>query len=299
VHVKEGRVDGVPGGFYYHHPDRHDLELVAAGAIDGGSVHVETNRAAFDACAFSVFLVADLGAMRPLYAERSRDFCLLEAGYMGQLLMEQAAAQGLGVCAVGALDAAPLAAALQLDEGREIVHSFVAGWPDGAAQGASATDLGASLAKWCAETLPDYMVPAAFVKLEALPLTANGKIDRARLPEPGTAPAAAALPPDGPLEQAVAAIFAEVLGKPAIGRDDVVFDLGGTSVHVVRIHRRLEDTLAASIDIVDVFRYPSVRQLAAHLAARGEATGAARDGIARAEARRAVTRSRTRGTENP
>jgi hypothetical protein len=205
--------------------------------------------------------------------------------------MQQAAALGLGVCPIGILEAGTLAA-LGPGAEREVVHSFVGGWPADVASAEtdalphSAHALADALAAWCAQALPDYMVPAAFVTLDALPLTANGKVDRARLPLPATrSHGTESPPPDGPLEAAVAAVFAEVLGQAGVARDDVIFDLGGTSVHVVRIHRRLEERLARTIDIVDVFRYPSVRALAAHLAAHGPAPSAG-DGAARGLARR-------------
>ena len=296
VHVKAGRVDGIDEGFYYYHPDRHDLERVAQGALHADALHVAANRGAFETAAFSIFFVAALDAMRPLYGEHARDFCLIEAGYMGQVLMEAAAGHGMGLCPIGLLDVEALAP-LALDASREVVHSFVAGWPAEAASSEvdapvrAGEPLHESLRAWCADALPDYMIPAAFVTLAALPLTPNGKIDRARLPQPEAERVADALPPDGPLEEMVASIFAEVLGEKNVARDDVIFDLGGTSVHVVRIHRRLEERLAAAVDIVDVFRFPSVRQLAVHLA-QTAAPPSASEGAARGMARRQLARTR-------
>src|SRR5690606_24928370 len=74
-----GRVAGLDAGLYYHHPDRHDLEPVAPGLTLPAAAHAEVNRALAEAAAFSLFLVADYAAIRPLYGERSRDFCLIEA----------------------------------------------------------------------------------------------------------------------------------------------------------------------------------------------------------------------------
>ncbi|CAN5134745.1 hypothetical protein BH11PSE11_BH11PSE11_05000 [soil metagenome] len=303
LHVKAGCVDGMPGGWYYYHPERHDLEHISDDALPS-AMHVADNRAAFDTSAFSLFLVSALDAMEPLYGERSRDFCLLEAGYMGQLLMQQAATLGLGMCAIGIIDEAALADVLTLNPQRQLAQSFVGGWPmqqdagqDSTLKASKSSELPEILKLWSAETLPDYMVPDAIVLLDKLPLTANGKIDRARLPDPVATAAPAALPPEGPLEQIVAGVFSEVLGKPVIGRDDVVFDLGGTSVHVVRIHRRLSEKLSAVLDVVDVFRYPSVRQLSEHLSRSTDSAGPAADGIARAAGRRVVVRPRGRNLD--
>lgn len=304
LYVKPASVVGLAGGFYYYHPDRHDLECIAATDLQTAGLHVEANREIFTGSAFSVFLVSALDAMEPLYGDRARDFCLLEAGYMGQLLMQQAASLGLGICAIGMVNE-HLLPALGLSAQRQLAHSFVGGWPAEQALGQAEesaiktlpVDLPDALKRWSAETLPDYMVPDAIVLIDALPLTANGKIDRARLPDPQLFAAPAVLPPEGPLEQTVARIFSDVLGKSAVGRDDVVFDLGGTSVHVVRIHRRLVEQLASTIgpvDVVDVFRFPSVRLLSEHLARGQQSAGSAADGVARAAARRVVVRQRGR-----
>ncbi|MDQ8021456.1 MAG: amino acid adenylation domain-containing protein [Moraxellaceae bacterium] len=122
------------------------------------------------------------------------------------------------------------------------------------------------------ERLPPYMLPSAFVALDALPLNANGKVDRAALPAPtDAAPAAGSAPPEGEAEQRVAAVWAEVLGigdLSDIGRDDDFFSLGGDSFKAVRVVRGLGHTLS----ILDVFRHPTVRGLASLLAeSRSEA----------------------------
>jgi amino acid adenylation domain-containing protein len=305
LHVKPGRVAAIEGGFYYYHPDRHDLEFVGADPLSAAALHVADNQAVFESSAFSLFLVSALEAMEPLYGEHARDLCLLEAGYMGQLLMQQAAASGLGLCAIGVVHAAPIAGALGLGKGRQLAHSFVGGLPGASMAAARADapardqDLSDELKRWSAQALPDYMVPDAVVLLDALPLTANGKIDRARLPDPLLTARPATLAPEGALEKTVATIFAEVLGKAEVGRDDVVFELGGTSVHVVRIHRRLVAELSVTvgaIDVVDVFRFPSVRLLSEHLSGLGRAAPPAADGAARAAARRVVVRQRGGGT---
>lgn len=290
LHVRAGRVAGLAEGFYYYHPERHDLAPVSGATPAGAALHVADNQTAFETCAFSLYLVSVLDAMVPLYGERARDFCLLEAGYMGQLLMQQAATLGLGICPIGILDEAALAAPLELGAGRQLAHSFVAGWP--AVQAELEVPEPGALQQWCAQSLPDYMVPDAIVMLAALPLTANGKLDRQRLPDPLTEPNVTEAP-EGSLETIVAAVFAEVLGGAAVGRDDVVFDLGGTSVHVVRIHRRLDERLPnAALDVVDVFRFPSVRLLAAHLAAADNDAGGAASGASRGAARRSIARVR-------
>ena len=116
--------------------------------------------------------------------------------------------------------------------------------------------------------LPAYMVPSAFVTLEALPVGPSGKIDRRALPPPRPADGA----PAGPLsrrEREVAEVWREVLGTDAIGPDDNFFDLGGNSLLLIRLAARLGDRLGSTATAVDLFRFPTVRTLAAHLAAEG------------------------------
>ena len=117
-----------------------------------------------------------------------------------------------------------------------------------------------------AAALPDYMVPAAIVVLPALPLNANGKIDRKALPLPGRRQAEdGGAPPQGPLELALAAIWREILEVPEISRDDHFFELGGHSLLAIGLTARL--LLATGIDLPlrKVFEYPQLRDMAAQL----------------------------------
>jgi hypothetical protein len=143
-------------------------------------------------------------------------------------------------------------------------------------------------------TLPDYMVPSAFVSLQALPLTPNGKLDRKALPAPEYAGAAASLPPRNELERTVAGVWSEVLGVAEVGVSDNFFDLGGSSLLLNRVFIRLRD-LRAGLRMVDLFRYTTVEALAGYLGAEEEG-GASElaDSRSRAEERR-NSRRRVRG----
>ncbi len=119
-----------------------------------------------------------------------------------------------------------------------------------------------------AAELPDYMVPAAVVTLAALPLTPNGKIDRRALPTPeevGT-PAAAAEPPRTALERHLAGLFARVLSRETVGRDDDFFALGGSSLSGAVLINRLQEALGEVVHVVAIFDAPTVARLAAYLA---------------------------------
>ncbi|MEN0135621.1 MAG: amino acid adenylation domain-containing protein, partial [Rhodococcus sp. (in: high G+C Gram-positive bacteria)] len=121
-----------------------------------------------------------------------------------------------------------------------------------------------------AAALPSYMVPSAFVLLDALPLGPNGKLDRRALPEPAIV-AGAFEPPATAAEIAVARIFAELLGVPEVGATDNYFDLGGNSLTATRAVARINAELGSALGVRELFDAPTVRALAA--AATAERTG--------------------------
>ena len=122
--------------------------------------------------------------------------------------------------------------------------------------------------------LPDYMVPAAFVKLERLPLTANGKLDRKALPAPeGDAYATRGYePPQTETEAAVARIWAEVLKLERVGRHDNFFELGGHSLLAVRVMSRLRESLNVEVAIRDLFARPVLADFARDLESAAQTT---------------------------
>ncbi|MFM0550043.1 amino acid adenylation domain-containing protein [Paraburkholderia sediminicola] len=121
-------------------------------------------------------------------------------------------------------------------------------------------------------TLPDYMVPAHIVVLDALPRNANSKVDRAALPEPQRVARAYQAPAAG-LETALAQIFREVLGVERVGRADHFFELGGHSLAAVRVATRVAERLARDVPVRTLFEAPTLAQYAQRVmaAARSEA----------------------------
>lgn len=124
--------------------------------------------------------------------------------------------------------------------------------------------------------LPGPWVPAAFVYLDRLPLTANGKLDRRALPAPGPADRGAAerLSPRTELERIVAQVWAAVLGHETVGvRDHFFEELGGTSLLVAKVTSELGDRLGRHVPVTDMFEHPTVEALARHLDHGGAPVG--------------------------
>ena len=116
--------------------------------------------------------------------------------------------------------------------------------------------------------LPEYMVPAAFVTLDAMPLTPSGKVDRKALPPPDYAAIADGsqfVAPTTPTEIAVARIWGEVLGSSHVGINDNFFELGGHSLLAVRLISKINRTLGRTLSIPVFFQNPTVKQMAAAL----------------------------------
>jgi amino acid adenylation domain-containing protein len=148
------------------------------------------------------------------------------------------------------------------------------------------------------ERLPDYMVPSSFVVLDALPLLPNGKVDRAALlslesqsVEIGTQYVA----PQNEAERLLCTIWQEVLGVERVGLHDNFFDLGGHSLLLMRVHQLIQARIGGGLDVIDLFRYPTVSLLAKALTSQDETpafAGAGAETQQRAENKRAAMNRR-------
>src|ERR1051326_2699136 len=132
-------------------------------------------------------------------------------------------------------------------------------------QGEEGSEIGAEqLRAHVGEKLPEYMVPAAYVRLERMPLTANGKLDRGGLPKPeGEAYGVREYEaPVGEVEEALAEIWSELLGVERVGRKDNFFELGGHSLLAVHMMGRLQQSLGVEVAITDLFTHPALLDFA-------------------------------------
>ena len=321
VYVKPGRVANLAAGVYYHDPREHRLLLMSEGAVLDSGTQLPHNRQIFERAAFAIFLTGRLAAIEPLYGPLARDFCLLEAGYMGQLLMSAAPEFQVGLCPVGAMDFDSARPWFDLDDSHFLTHLLIGGpVADGAwdsdehgavrrspAPGRGEPELAGRLRDFLAEKLPGPMRPADYVLLGQLPLTANGKVDRRLLPAPsaGGPERPPDVPPRNDAERALLSIALRVLQVDGIGIHQNFFDIGADSIQMVQILNEIRKTFDHEASITEIFRHPTIGSLAARLAGEDEAAGTL-DQAAERAARRRASRGRRgradsaegRGTES-
>jgi amino acid adenylation domain-containing protein len=294
VYVKPDRIEKLPAGTYYYSPKEHRLVLLDEDVEVNRDIHVSINRTIFDESAFSIFLIADMDAITPMYGALARDFCLLEAGYIGQTLSQAAPPAQIGLCPVGSLDFEQLRNSFKLEANHAFLHSLLGGAiepeqikPSGLLREVSSLSstaqapVGAEkqqtirqeLQSFLQQKLPKHMIPVSFEVRESLPLTANGKIDRKALAE-GVGEISLAeesyTPPRTEIERMIADAWRAVLPTERIGIHDNFFELNGNSVQLVQIHAILEKTFNREFSVVDLFQYPTIASLAEMLDATQE-----------------------------
>jgi amino acid adenylation domain-containing protein len=141
-----------------------------------------------------------------------------------------------------------------------LVGYYTASQPE---NGAGAPDL----AVYLRGRLPGYMVPAVLVKLDELPLSANGKVDRRSLPAPEGVPSGASRPPRTPTQQVLAGIWSDILGGVPVGADDDFFALGGRSMLMAQVVSRVREVWGVEVPLRVIYQHPSVAALAGQIAA--------------------------------
>ena len=151
------------------------------------------------------------------------------------------------------------------------------------------------LREYLKQKLPEYMLPAAFVQMTALPLTHNGKVDRRALPDPESVRSESKeiyIAPRNELERTIATIWREMLHLEKVGIHDNFFDLGGHSLLMVQTHGKLQQALGREIAVIQMFQYPTISMLAEHLSRAEFEQSSFETSEDRAETRRKSTSQR-------
>ncbi|WP_270572258.1 non-ribosomal peptide synthetase [Bacillus glycinifermentans] len=123
-----------------------------------------------------------------------------------------------------------------------------------------------------ASALPAYMLPSFLTELERMPVTANGKLNRKALPEPKHLAGATYVEPSTATEAQLAVLWQETLGLDRVGADDHFFELGGHSLKAMNLVARIHQELDTEVPLRELFRHPTVRELAAWIEANGSAS---------------------------
>lgn len=264
---------------------------VAPEVVLNSAFHAGPNQSIADRAAFTLFMVADMAAIAPLYGQEAGwHFSVMEAGTLCHLLEDDAPLYGLGLCQLGMADFSSVASHFQLSPHHRYVHCTVGGALGQDAGSAAALMRDFSTYEKPSETaapvdmqgykdamlhslrqqLPDYMLPSNVVLATDFPLTANGKLDRQKLQLQGEQIAhqrdgVAPIQADGALQQRLVALWQEVLGVSDVSVEDDFFSLGGSSIELVRIQQALEVLIGQEIPIVDLFRLPTIADVARYL----------------------------------
>lgn len=280
LYVKPNRIEGVGEGFYYYQPTEHRLILLKEGIQLSDEVHGGYNQPITNQAAFTLFLIAHLEAITPLYGRQlAEKFCWFEAGYMGQLLMTEAPVYQMGLCPLGDLvefeRSDEVCNELGLTENQRVVHTFLGGritpiqmktWLQPATQQPpSPVELKAEWQTYLQEKLPSQMVPEQFILLEQLPLTPNGKIDRQALSALQVRPTGQAkerVMPRTPTEQQLAQLWQELFKLPHIGVEEEFFELGGNSLLALQLLTKIQQTFAVELPLRVILEHNTIAQLA-------------------------------------
>ncbi|ETT49792.1 amino acid adenylation domain-containing protein [Paenibacillus sp. FSL R7-269] len=282
--IKDNKVAGLSGGTYYYHPLDHTLIPLRTSKEMNGDLHVIENRMIYESAAFTIFLIGKLPAIEPLYGKRSRDYCLIEAGLIIQLLETSGIQNEIGVCQIGALtDERRVPELLALDSDHILLHTLLAGGVDYAdplrGVPTEAKDnlpiesfperVEEEIRKYCTQKLPHYMVPSSFTFMDRLPLTPVGKVDLKALPEPAIerpTDQGNTNPAMNEMEALIHRIFFAKSGMNAqLDVHKSFLELGIDSLTITRAWREIVQETGIQFPVVRVFEKPTIASLAAFL----------------------------------
>lgn len=270
ISVRSGGLKEIRPGLYYYNPVENALVRASDQPLSD-TVFDPGNRDVYAQSAFAILLVAKRAAIEPMYGAFWRDFCLLEAGSMVQLLQETAADVSLGLCQMGRVATQSLMSSCNLSPDDEVLTSLVGGnvaqdkigVPSafGQSAGAGWRDIEHSLRLRAEESLPDYMRPVQYIPLTDIPLSTNGKVDRKALPEPQNFEKHR-IAPRTLTEWRVAQVWQEILELEDVGVTDSFFETGASSITAVRLVGRLQDVFDIRIPVSELLAAPTIEKVA-------------------------------------
>ncbi|WP_407230626.1 colibactin hybrid non-ribosomal peptide synthetase/type I polyketide synthase ClbK [Escherichia coli] len=291
VYLHPDKIEEGVSGIYYFDPRQSCLMPVAPEVELNSGFHAGPNQSIADRAAFTLFMVADMAVISPFYGQEAAwHFSVMEAGTLCHLLEEDAPRYGLGLCQLGMADFSAVASHFQLSPHHRYVHCTVGGaiGQEAASAAALLRDFSTyekpketaapldmqsykdAMLRGLRQQLPDYMVPSDLMLATDFPLTANGKLDRHKLQLQGEQIAhqrdgVGPIQVDSALQQRLVALWQEVLGVSHVSAEDDFFSLGGSSIELVRIQQALEAIIGQEIPIVDLFRLPTIADVARYL----------------------------------
>ncbi|MDN4066697.1 amino acid adenylation domain-containing protein [Paenibacillus vini] len=275
--VKPGGVNGVEAGLYYYHPLKHRLVQIQVGHTLPDELFGFKHKQIVQQAAFYIFLVGKMDAIEPIYGEYSRDFSMMEAGYMGQLLMEEGTDNGIGLCPMGHLGGIEKYRDLfQFDDNHIFLHCFIGGSisPEQTKRWGSVTDAPKSedqvnsLTEFLMQKLPYYMVPSLFNILDSIPLTVNGKVDREQLSSiqgKNVGLFREIALPRTETEKKLIDILQEIFQIREIGINQTFFELGGDSLLAVRLLSRIQEIFQLELSLRVLFEKKTILDLAKYI----------------------------------
>ena len=268
VYVKPNSVEQITAGFYYYHPIENYLEPLAKKPLEK-QIYAAHNHAIFDSSAFAIFFIAHLDAIQPIYGDISHQLCLLEAGYMAQLLMEKSPEYNIGLCpvAIAQENFSCIRCCFDLEKNDVFLHGFLGGkitveqtreWQQQPLQNKSSIQ---QMKEFLQNKIPHYMLPKHYIFVENFPLSANGKVDRSLLPPPIFQGLKQISLPTTHVEKEIAKIWQEVLQVNDINLNSHFFDLGGHSITAIKVFRDIEQKLKVNLPVATLFQHPTLREL--------------------------------------
>ena len=283
------RINGLENNvLYYYNPLSHSLNKVTDYFPVLTDYHENENKEIYKEEGFSVFLVANLNAIEPLYGKKAFEFCLIEAGLMTQVMETTGVNTGIGICQIGSYKNYDFIRDFNLpDENYRLIHSFIAGkidftdharslprHEDDSSQDYGKEDTIAILKEYVLNELPNYMCPSNWHILSDMPLTSNGKVDYSAILNYGEKETVSCTvqPPPQPSTQQEASFknlvideVSQVLGTKDIDLDANFFEIGIDSKTIVKVWRGITDKSQIKFPLTSIFEHTTVRKLTRYL----------------------------------